>query len=72
MYEFKHAQSNSKTIIATFLDFQRAFETIEPKILLNKLKMYGIKNNENKWFKSYLMNRKQYVKVKNPRKSHIA
>ena len=56
---------DGKTIIAVFLDLQRAFETLDRNILLNKLQCYGLKDVELKWFKSYLNGRKQKTKVNN-------
>lgn len=63
LFEWKQAMNESKLIIAVFLDFQRAFETIEPKILLEKLVRFGIKETELKYFESYLSNRRQVVKL---------
>ena len=59
--DWKKSGKKSK-IIALFLDFKRAFETIERNILLNKLHKYGIIGTEYKWFESYLTNRKQRTK----------
>ena len=39
--------------------------TIDHQILLHKLEFYGIKGTPLKCFKSYLTNRKQYVKCNN-------
>ena len=49
-----------------FLDVKKAFDTIDHKILLDKLSHYGIVNEELSFFKSYLSNRKQsfYVNEK--------
>ena len=44
-----------------FLDISKCFDTIDHSILLNKLKKYGIRDNECKWFLSYLTNRRQVV-----------
>ena len=55
---------NSK-ILAIFLAFKRAFETIDRDILLQKLLKYGIENEELMWFRSYLTNRKQITRVNN-------
>jgi len=49
--------------VALFLDFCKAFDTIDHNILLAKLAYYGIKNIDNAWFRSYLNNRKQKVFV---------
>ena len=48
-----------KKIIAIFLDFKRAFETIDREIILNKLYMYGIREIELDWSKSYMKGRRQ-------------
>lgn len=66
---WKKTDKNNK-ILGIFLDFKRAFETIDRKILLQKLQAYGIEDIELKWFESYLTNRKQITKV-NDIKSHI-
>lgn len=41
------------------LDLQKAFDTVDPEILCNKLEALGI--NLTKWFKSYLEGRQQMV-----------
>lgn len=56
---WKDEIQNNKYVYAVFLDFKRAFETIDRDILIKKLNKYGIRNTENKWFGDYLMNRKQ-------------
>lgn len=61
---WKKLEKNKK-IMAIFLDFKRAFETIDRELLLQKLFFYGIQNKELNWFKSYLTNRKQITKVNN-------
>lgn len=50
--------------IGIFIDFTKAFDTIDHKLLLHKLYVYGIRGNAHKWFESYLTNRKQYVNYK--------
>ena len=51
----------SSAIITT--DLTAAYDTVDHDILLEKLKFYGINNNEHNLFKSYLENRKQFVKL---------
>ncbi len=52
---------NGEYAIGLFLDLSKAFDTIDHKILADKLKFYGIRGVVLKWFESYLSNRKQVV-----------
>ena len=54
---------SKKYACGVFVDFQKAFDTVNHKILLDKLDHYGIRGPINKWFKSYLTDRKQYVSI---------
>ena len=46
-----------------FLDFSKAFDTINHDILLSKLYRHGIRGNPLRWFENYLYNRNQDVKI---------
>ena len=58
-------------ILAIFLDFRRACETIDRDILLQKLLEYGIEDEELMRLRSYLTNRKQITRVNNTEFSPI-
>ena len=48
-------------VLGVFIDFSKAFDTVDHAILLRKLWRYGIRDNSYKWFESYLSNRCQFV-----------
>ena len=48
-----------------FIDLKKAFDTINHDILFNKLQYYGIRGLPLLWFKNYLYDRKQSVKINN-------
>ena len=53
-------EANDKKLVgALLLDLRKAFNTISHSILLNKLKAFGINNEELEWFASYLFYRSQ-------------
>ena len=46
-----------------FVDFSRAFDTVDRSILLRKLEAYGIRGVPLELFRNYLTNRKQFVQI---------
>jgi hypothetical protein len=52
-------------VIGIFLDFSKAFDTVDHKILCEKLDYYGIRGTAKRWLESYLNNRKQFVSIGN-------
>ena len=48
-----------------FIDLQKAFDTVNHNILLQKLDHYGIRGSSLQWFESYLTGRLQYVSINN-------
>ena len=55
--------SGNKVVAAVFLDFKRAFETIDRDRLLIKLGRLGISHTVLSWFECYLNNRRQNVRI---------
>ena len=49
--------------LCIFIDLSKAFDTLDHRILLSKLKYYGMDDISLYWFKSYLSNRHQFVEI---------
>ena len=47
-----------------YLDFAKAFDTVDHSVLLKKLRLYGVKGELFCWFKDYLSERTQRVVLK--------
>ena len=60
-----NAFNNNEFVIGIFLDIRKAFDCINHSKLLDKLENVGIRGNALAWFKDYLSNRIQKVKVNN-------
>ena len=54
-------RQHGKLTGAIFLDLKKAFDTVDPEILLQKLFVIDIQETESCWFKDYLDNRTQQV-----------
>ena len=59
----RNALDKNEFAVGVFIDLQKAFGTVDHKILLNKLFHYGIRGTANKWLKSYLGNRCHFVTI---------
>ena len=57
------ALDDKKIAGGIFVDLQKAFDTVNHDILVDKLSHYGIRGKTNDWFRSYLSNRIQYVSI---------
>ena len=47
--------------LGVFINFSKAFDTVDHTILLNKLNQYGINNKHYDWSKYYLNSRKPFI-----------
>jgi len=65
------ALDSGKLATGLFVDFTKAFDTINHNLLLNKLEVAGIRGNALLWFKSYLKNRTHYVEIGNKKSEGI-
>ena len=57
------AFENNENACCVFLDFAKAFDTVNHDILLRKLENYGIRGLALNWFNSYLKNRMHLVNI---------
>ena len=63
-YVYSSLDSKQSTI-AVYLDFSKAFDTVNHNILMSKILHNSVRGVMQHWFESYLSNRKQYVSIKN-------
>ena len=69
--KIKEKLDNKKFSCGVFIDLEKAFDTVNHKILIKKLEFYGIRGITNKWFLSYLSNRQQRVKLDGAKSSFL-
>ena len=65
----KLAIDSSKLAGGIFIDLTKAFDTVNHRILLEKLRHLGIRGIPNKLLESYLTNRHQYVQINDNKSS---
>ena len=53
------------------MDFSKAFDTVNHRILFSKLNKYGVRGIALAWFSDYLNSRQQYVKIGNVESSKL-
>ena len=56
-------KNNEVNTISLYVDFKKAFDTVNHKLLLRKLQNYGIKNLALDWVRTYLTNRTQQIQI---------
>ena len=67
-YLYNHLDTNHY-VFSLFLDFRKAFDSVDHKILLSKLSYYGFRGKSFHWINSYLTNRMQYTSISNSNSS---
>ena len=64
LYEtLQEAKDQGLHSLVILYDLSAAFDTIEPKVLLQKLEIYGFDQNSRSWMESYLTGRSQIATV---------
>ena len=58
-----NALDNNNYACAVSIDLEKAFDTVNHTILLDKLKYYGVRRITNNWFKSFFEHRFQYTNI---------
>ena len=56
---------NKELACGIFIDLRKAFDTVNHKILIEKLKHVGVRGIPNQLINSYLTNRSQYIQLNN-------
>lgn len=64
--EVHEAMDKKNNAVGIFYDYSKAFDTINHRILLEKLEAMGIAGNANTWIKTYLQDRTQTVALRGP------
>ena len=58
-----NAVNSNKHVLGIFIDLSKAFDTLDHKIMIEKLEHYGIRGNAKKLLESYLIGRQQYTAI---------
>ena len=61
--KIRHEINKGNYARGIFVDFQKAFDTVDHHILLKKVEYYGVREISIKCFASYLSSRKQFVSI---------
>lgn len=66
----KHLKETKAYVRILFIDFSSAFNTVQPHLLLEKLKDMNVNTTLIRWFYSFLTDRTQQVKVQSDTVRH--
>ena len=62
--KIQEACNKGSFVCGVFLDFKKAFDTVNHNILLHNLNQYEARETESNWFKSHLGTRQEHKTVK--------
>ena len=63
--------NESKKVLSVFMDFSKAFDTIDHEILLQKLQHIGAEDITYQWFRAYLSDRAQIVQINSTTSTNV-
>ena len=63
IHKLEELKNKNDKVACVFIDLMKAFDTTSHTIILKKLNLIGVKDEALNWFKNYLNNRKQRVKI---------
>uniref|UniRef100_A0A3Q3KL62 Reverse transcriptase domain-containing protein n=1 Tax=Monopterus albus TaxID=43700 RepID=A0A3Q3KL62_MONAL len=63
MEDITSAMDEKKYTMGIFIDLKKAFDTVNHELLMDKLDKYGIRGMVGKWIRSYLTQRRQFVRL---------
>ena len=63
--EIYKSLDSQNSLLSIYVDFTKAFDTVNHNFLLQKLNFYGIRGVINDWFQDYLNNRTQSTRYNN-------
>ncbi|CAH2093523.1 unnamed protein product [Euphydryas editha] len=61
--DVNNAFNNRDMVVVLYIDFKKAFDTLEHECLLQAMEECGIRGPVNAWFRNYLENRKIVVRI---------
>ena len=61
--KIRKASDNKLYSCGVFLDLQKAFDTVNHNILLQKLAYYGVRSLANNWFRTFISQRVQFTSI---------
>ena len=57
------SMENGRTVDALYLDFSRAFDSLNHNLLVEKMRKHGVPDDSLRWLSSYLSDRSLQVRV---------